>query len=69
MQITKTIIRSYLLIVTLLFFALSNGVKSFAQNVGINATGAPPDTSAALDIDITTGGLLIYTSPNYHTEG
>ena len=30
-----------------------------AQSVGINATGVPPDTSAALDIDITTGGLLI----------
>jgi len=48
---------TWVIICTLLYLTLSNGVK--AQRVGINATGAPPDTSAALDIDITTGGLLI----------
>ncbi|MDF1672853.1 MAG: hypothetical protein P1U41_05080, partial [Vicingaceae bacterium] len=32
---------------------------TFAQNVGINTTGATPDASAALDIDYTDKGLLI----------
>ena len=32
---------------------------TFAQNVGINTTGATPDASAALDIDYTNKGLLI----------
>ena len=30
-----------------------------AQNIGINATGASPDSTAALDISSTTKGLLI----------
>jgi uncharacterized protein (TIGR02145 family) len=32
---------------------------AYAQNVGINTTGATPDPSAALDIDFTNRGLLI----------
>lgn len=30
-----------------------------AQNIGINATGATPNTSAGLDIDFANKGLLI----------
>ena len=30
-----------------------------AQNIGINATGTPPNASAGLDIDFTNKGLLI----------
>lgn len=33
--------------------------KSLAQNVGINATGATPNTSAMLDVNSSTKGLLI----------
>jgi len=32
---------------------------SMAQNVGINATGAPPHSSAGLDVNFTDKGLLI----------
>lgn len=32
---------------------------AFAQNVGINATGAAPVTSAALDVDMANKGILI----------
>jgi len=45
-----------------LFFTLiltSFSVFTFAQNVGINTTGATPNPSAALDIDYTNKGLLI----------
>ena len=31
----------------------------FAQNVGINATGATPNASAGLDVDFTNMGILI----------
>jgi len=34
-------------------------IKSFAQNVGINATGATPDNSAMLDVQSTDKGMLI----------
>src|SRR5689334_7136911 len=33
--------------------------KGFAQNIGINATGATPHTSAMLDVSSTTKGMLI----------
>ncbi len=33
--------------------------KSFAQNVGINTTGADPDDSAILDVSSTNKGLLV----------
>lgn len=33
--------------------------KSYSQNIGINATGATPVNSAALDIDMVDKGLLI----------
>ncbi len=45
-----------------LFLALvliSFSAFSFAQNVGINTTGATPNASAALDIDYPDKGLLI----------
>ncbi len=38
------------------YVAFSN---CFAQNVGINATGAAPVSSAALDVDIANKGILI----------
>lgn len=34
-------------------------IKTYAQNVGINATGVSPNNSAMLDIVSTTSGLLI----------
>ncbi len=34
-------------------------VTSWAQNVGINATGSTPDASAGLDVNFTDKGLLI----------
>lgn len=43
-----------------LLFVLQVALTSlFAQNVGINPTGALPDPSAMLDIASTSGGLLI----------
>ncbi len=41
----------------LVFFFIKFGV--YAQNVGVNATGATPNTSAMLDISATNKGLLI----------
>jgi hypothetical protein len=32
---------------------------SFAQNMGINATGVPPNANAGLDVDFTDKGILI----------
>jgi uncharacterized protein (TIGR02145 family) len=46
--------KSYLAFVCSFFYMLA-----YAQNVGINTTGATPDPSAALDIDFTNRGLLI----------
>jgi collagen triple helix repeat protein len=45
------------LFLTLVLITLSTFV--FAQNVGINTTGAVPDASAALDIDYPNKGLLV----------
>ncbi|MCO5232059.1 MAG: tail fiber domain-containing protein [Chitinophagales bacterium] len=45
-----------LLILLALFFIYDN---SYAQNVGINADGSSPNTSAGLDIKFTDKGLLI----------
>ena len=36
-----------------------SGIGCFAQNVGINSSGALPDSSAGLDISSTNKGLLI----------
>jgi len=38
---------------------LTVAINSYAQNVGINSTGAAPVTSAALDVDIANKGILI----------
>ena len=46
------------LILSVVFLMLFQ-IKSLAQNVGINATGANPDNSAMLDISSTNKGLLI----------
>ncbi|PCI16310.1 MAG: hypothetical protein COB62_08025 [Piscirickettsiaceae bacterium] len=49
-------------ITTTLVLTLVLGIQtpnSFAQNVGINATGSVPNISAGLDIDFTNKGLLI----------
>ncbi len=43
----------------LILFVYLTSTNFFAQNVGINATGAAPNTSAMLDIANTTKGLLI----------
>jgi len=45
----------------LLLIALLSGANHsfFAQNVGINSTGAAPVTSAALDVDMANKGILI----------
>ena len=34
-------------------------VLAVSQNVGINSTGAAPNTSAILDVDATNKGLLV----------
>ena len=51
----KTKIITLLTVLTLVF---GPGTLS-AQNIGINATGATPNASAALDIDVNQKGLLI----------
>jgi hypothetical protein len=43
----------------LFFLFLSNVQFNYAQNVGINSTGAPPVPSAMLDVASTSSGLLI----------
>ena len=48
---------SKILFLSVLFLSFAFLVK--AQNIGINATGATPNTSAGLDIDFTNKGLLI----------
>jgi len=40
-------------------FLMLTPILLFAQNIGINADGALPDTKAMLDISSTTSGLLI----------
>jgi len=40
-------------------FTFFHSKKVFAQNIGINPTGALPNTSAGLDVDFTNKGLLI----------
>jgi len=40
-------------------FFFNKGEMLYAQNIGINSTGAAPNTSAMLDIDATNKGLLI----------
>lgn len=41
------------------YFLIFISTFSFAQNVGINATGAAPAASAMLDVSSTTSGILI----------
>lgn len=48
---------SAVLTLSLAFFLQSNSTQ--AQNIGINATGLAPNTSAGLDIDFTNKGLLV----------
>jgi len=45
-------------IITVLL-GIGAGVATYAQNVGINATGANPDASAMLDVSSTNTGMLI----------
>ncbi len=51
----------------LMFMLLTN--VAFAQNVGINATGASPNPSAGLDIDFTTKGTLITRMTTAQRDG
>lgn len=50
-------VASVTVITIILFLILATEAKS--QNIGINATGATPNASAALDVDMTNKGLLI----------
>lgn len=55
---TKQIARQAFLALTL--FLVSNYNNStYAQNIGINATGISPAASAGLDVDFTNKGLLV----------
>jgi hypothetical protein len=56
-QLQQRIWHPFYLISLCLF--LSYSPKYFAQNIGISATGTPPQTSAGLDIDFTDKGLLV----------
>lgn len=40
-------------------FFIGSSISFFAQNVGINSTGATPVNSAALDVDMANKGILI----------
>jgi len=53
------IISLWIALMAIFFLSSLTGGKAFAQNVGINATGALPNTSAGLDVDFTNKGLLI----------
>jgi DNA-binding protein len=46
-------------ILACLFSILLINNKLAAQNIGINATGATPDASAALDVANSTKGMLV----------
>ena len=48
--------KNYLLVILI---ACCCTTATFAQNVGINTTGATPNSSAGLDVDFTNKGLLI----------
>lgn len=43
----------------LLLILLLASLGSFAQNMGVNATGAPPNANAGLDVDFADKGILI----------
>ncbi|MEI8049437.1 MAG: hypothetical protein WCI92_18800, partial [Bacteroidota bacterium] len=43
----------------ILFILLFTSIGGYAQNLGVNATGAPPNTNAGLDIDFSNKGVLI----------
>ena len=45
--------------ILLTFLMLTFGIQTFAQNVGINSTGAAPNASAMLDIVSTNKGFLL----------
>ena len=47
------------LIIISVVFLMFLQVRTFAQGVGINDDGSPPNSSAMLDINSTTKGLLI----------
>jgi hypothetical protein len=51
--------KKILLQVVFLISALFISLSAHAQSVGINATGAAPNSSAMLDVSSTTSGLLI----------
>lgn len=48
-----------IIIFSSVFNFLLNNHALLAQNIGINATGASPDASAALDINYTDKGILV----------
>lgn len=45
--------------ILLMFSTVLFGGYLFAQNVGINATGATPDAGAGLDVNFTNKGVLL----------
>jgi hypothetical protein len=50
---------SFLLSFCVVLLAALNSVVLSAQNIGINATGVSPNTTAMLDVDATNKGLLV----------
>src|SRR5436305_2081662 len=46
-------------LLTLMILALFSVKEAIAQNVGVNSTGAAPNTSAMLDVAATDKGLLV----------
>jgi hypothetical protein len=52
---TSKLTRNFYLFLILMLSSLG----SYAQNMGVNATGAPPNTNAGLDVDFTDKGILI----------
>ena len=52
---TTKLTRGFFIFLMLMLASLG----SFAQNMGVNATGAPPNANAGLDVDFTDKGILI----------
>jgi hypothetical protein len=52
---TSKLTRNFYLFLILMLTSLG----SYAQNMGVNATGVPPNANAGLDVDFTDKGILI----------
>lgn len=56
---TTTVTNRICILFYCLLIALITSISGFSQNVGINSTGAQPNSSAGLDVDFPDKGLLI----------